>query len=54
MMMQFDFTAAEGSSNIARILMYSVVVWYFFEKIGMGGQILNAESGENDRHESSL
>jgi hypothetical protein len=27
MMMQFDFTAAEG--NIARILMYSVVVWHF-------------------------
>lgn len=51
MMMQFDFTAAEG--NIARILMYSVVVWHFF-KIGVGGQILNAESGENDRHESSL
>jgi hypothetical protein len=36
MMMQFDFTAAEG--NIARILMYSVVVWHFLLKNrGVGG-----------------
>lgn len=35
MMMQFDFTAAEG--NIARILMYSVVVWHFLlKKSGWG------------------